>query len=426
MGKSADRTLALRLWSGLAEVSWRSLGDHSTAMAALEAARALNPDDQGPERALAALYLKAGPSAADKAVTAHQGLCARTPDDPEPYRVLERLWTAEGAPEKAAWATAVLAQLGQSAGQDGRLRRGTDFGRSTTLLRTLSEPLWECLYHPEEDRVVTTLFAVLAPSLVALAAEPPRWLPPKRSTAIQAVDPSATRPSRAGVGLGMGAFAAAALAHVAHVLEVSPPALLLVDAPRRPLTLRLRTGWPSLRPALLLDRRHAEDAPEAELLFELARNVALLRAPWLLRFGARGPEVLSLGLRAAFSLCGAAHAGEGKRDVRRFLQQLREARPDLAQEQIAALASELAHRAQPPDIERWLAGVELSAARAALALTGDLEAAVRGAGAETFRPAGLGPGDRVKDLYAFAVSEDHFSVRAALALDTPEAAQVSA
>ena len=136
LGLSANPELALRLWGGLAEVSWRALGDDSTAMAAFEAARALDPHDEGPERALAALYLKVGPSASDKAVAAHQALAARAPDEPEPYRVLERLWRAQGAPEKAFWASAVLAQLGQaSISSHGHARRPVPDGRPRWRVR---------------------------------------------------------------------------------------------------------------------------------------------------------------------------------------------------------------------------------------------------------------------------------------------------
>jgi hypothetical protein len=392
-------------------------------VAAFEAARTLDPDDHGRERALAALYLKVGPSVSDRAVAAHQALAAHAPDEAEPYQVLERLWSAEHAPEKAAWASAVLAQLGHAS--EGPAGSGPLRWARATLVRRMSEPLWECLYHPDEDRVLSTLFSVLAPSLVAQVAEPLHLFPPRRSEAVPPVDPSATRPSRAAAGLGANAFVSAALAHVSHLLEVAPPALFLVYAPARPATVRLRAGWPGVRPALLVDRRFAGAAPEEDVLFELARLVALLRSPWLLRFAARAPELLERGLCAARALGGLEEpAGAGTRAVRGLLAHLREERPDLAQEQVAALASELAHRPQPPELDRWQAGVELSAARAALSITGDLEAALRCLRADGTRPAGLGPGERVKDLCAFAVSEEHFSVRAALGLDQLEATDV--
>jgi tetratricopeptide (TPR) repeat protein len=420
LGRQAEPTLARRLWGGLAEVSWSALGDHATAVAAFEAARTFAPDDEAPERALAALYLKVGPSAADKAVAAHQALAARAPDDPEPYRVLERLWTEEGAPERASWARAVLAQLGQATGNHAGPIKLNRLGRPTTLARTLSEPLWESLYHPDEDRVLSTLFLVLGPSLAALVAEREKPFPPRGAEAVPPVDPSATRPSRAVFGPVGGGFAPAALAHVARALEVPCPALGLARSARRPITVRLRPGAP--RHGLILDRRFADRASEVDLLFAFAQTVALLRPPWSLRFGARATETLALGLRAALALGSQGPPGHQKRDVRRLLRHLREARLDVAQEQVAALASELAHRSDPPDLARWLAGVELGAARAALTITGDLNAAVSRVSAEESRPGSLAPGERVKDLLAFAVSEEHFAVRAALALDVSEGA----
>jgi hypothetical protein len=389
-------------------------------VAAFEAARALNPDDEGPERALAALYLKLGPSASDQAAAAHQALAARAPDEPEPYRVLEQLWRTDRAPEKAAWASAVLGHLGQATDHQTGSHEPLRLGNVTTLARTLSEPLWESLYHPDEDRVLSTLFTVLGPSLLELQSAPLKRFLPRKAEAIPAVDPSATRPTRAATGPVGGTFAPAALAHVAHALGVPAPALFLVDRARRPLTVNLGDGGPA-RHGLVLERRFADVAPEADVLFVLARAVALLRAPWFLRYGARTTQVLDLGLRAAFAL-GDGTELTSKRDVRRLLQHLRMARPDLVEAQVTALANELSHRPEDPDPGRWLAAVDLSAARAALAITGDLEAALRNVSAETSRPGGLGPNERVKDLLAFAVSEEHFSVRGALALETPAAA----
>ena len=423
LGNGADRALALRLWGGLAEVSWRALGDHATAVAAFEVMRTLDPDDEGPERALAALYLQLGPSASDKAAAAHQSLAARAPDEAGPFRILERLWRADRAPEKAAWASSVLQHLGEATETPAPLR----LQWPPTLARKISDPVWECLCHPDEDRVLSALFAVLGPSLVALTAEPPERAIPRGAEAIPAVDPSATRPSRDAAGRDAAAFAAAVLAHAAHFLAVPSPILYLVDAARRPCSVRVRAGWPAVKPILILDRRFAASAPEGEVLFEVARMVALLRSPWILRFGA-GPAVLALGLRAASAIGGGEEpAGKHRRKVLRLMRHLEEDRPDLARAQVAALASELDHRPDEPDLGRWLAAIELSAARAALALTGDLEAAVRRVRAEPPRPGGLAPGERFKDLLAFAVSDDHFAARAALALDAlPEAAAPAA
>ena len=416
LGKRADRSLARRLWSGVAEVSWSALHDHTTAMAAFEAVRTLDPEDEGPERALATLYVKLGPTVSDKAVAAYQSLAALRPDDPEPYRVLERLWTSDGSPEKAAWASAVLAQLGHATPDQAGPLRLNGFGRSATLACPLYEQFWESLYHPDEDRVLSTLFAVLAPSLSALTSAR-KWSAPRGAEAVSAVDPTATRPWRGALGPMGGGFAPAALAHVSKFLEVTCPALFLVRWARRPVSVRLRPDWP--RHALFLDRRFADRAPEADVIFDLARAVAMLRSPWYLCYGARVPATLDLGLRAALAL-GRTEPVEENGDVRRLLRHLREGRRDLTQEQVAALASELSHRSQPPDLGRWMAAVELSAARAALALTGDLAAAVRRLSAEARRPGGLPPGERVKDLLAFAVSDEHFAVRFALGLDAPE------
>jgi hypothetical protein len=74
----------------------------------------------------------------------------------------------------------------------------------------------------------------------------------------------------------------------------------------------------------------------------------------------------------------------------------------------------VAERGSKPSVSAWVSGVDLTVARIALALTGDLAAAAQVIVAEPADGSPLPAKRRLKDLVAFSVSEDYFALRAAL------------
>jgi hypothetical protein len=103
--------------------------------------------------------------------------------------------------------------------------------------------------------------------------------------------------------------------------------------------------------------------------------------------------------------------------------------------QIRATAQELAKYMQPVQLEglrmvvkrfidegakanikRWNQAVELSACRAGLIVSGDLEIAKKIIGAEPQMPGDLSAADKMKELLLYFVSEHYTQVRKALGL----------
>jgi hypothetical protein len=68
------------------------------------------------------------------------------------------------------------------------------------------------------------------------------------------------------------------------------------------------------------------------------------------------------------------------------------------------------------DIAGWIGASDLTASRAALVLCGDIVAAGQVIAMEPAAQSPLTVQDRIKDLLAFFVSDDHFAVRAALGM----------
>jgi len=68
------------------------------------------------------------------------------------------------------------------------------------------------------------------------------------------------------------------------------------------------------------------------------------------------------------------------------------------------------------DIERWIGATDLSAARLALVLTGELAAAFRVISSEAIPQSTVPIHRRMADLVAFSVSDDYFVLRRELGL----------
>jgi tetratricopeptide (TPR) repeat protein len=350
LGPTAEASLRARLWDSVGRLAWKGLADPETALAALEAAQSLAPSDDR-ETLLGAVALEVGPAASSKAVALHQRLAARTPDDAQAFRALERLWSESGEPERERWATAAIAAL-----DPAELPPSAE---EPSFATTAFPGLWEQLRHPDEDPRTGAACARLAPALLAAHAKPAEALVTDGRPPVEWDAPE-------------GDFAGQVLARAAQVLDLPPPALARGTDLPQPISLHglLRDGQPA--PVVLVDARWAAEAPRPEVAFAVTQAVALSRPAWFPRFVLPAAE-LAAELRAA-----QAPGGE--------------------------------------DLPRWAAACELSAARAALVLAGDLRAARRVIDAEPPSAGVLPAGERIKDLLAFAVSEDHFALRAALGL----------
>ena len=88
----AHHPLRLSLWTRLGDVAVKRLHDRKLALAAFEAAAALEPGDASRQETLAHLYELSGPNTREQAIAAHQKLLARDPHRTDSYRALAKLY----------------------------------------------------------------------------------------------------------------------------------------------------------------------------------------------------------------------------------------------------------------------------------------------------------------------------------------------
>lgn len=396
--------LRARLWNSLGVVSLRYLGDREAAILALEVASSLERENLARHELLADLYVELGPSAIDKAAAEHQFILSRRPDRIESYQALAALYQQQQAYDKLWCVAGALSYLGHA---DHYLRAFWERRRMNEVplaLHKMGQEQWQKVVHPKEDPFLSNLFALLAPALALTTAQRHQSVGLKRNERIDL--------SREDW------IPAAALRYVATAFDLPLPDLFVRDSDPQTVAIYNLRDRGGLTPALVIGQGFTHWSSQWEMVFDLGKRMAFLRWERFPRFALMTPVALDIAVRAALAL-GGAPVGHGPHngEVERTRSKLAELVPQPLTHELSAAAKRfLEARGEVIDIPAWIAATDLSATRAAFVLSSDLPSAVAVLGAE---PAGLTPlpiADRIKDLVAYSVSDDYFSVRHAMGL----------
>jgi tetratricopeptide (TPR) repeat protein len=387
-----NEALRVRLWHGLGEVCRMRLDDLEGARAAYAAADALEPRNPGRQAILVELYAHAGPEQAPAAIAFHQRLVAADPDRLASYRALAQLYKETGEEDKRWCVAATLTFLRKA---DDELKAVYESRRPEPVLaERLPASLWQRIAHPDEDPLVGRLFALAGPHVALAAAEAHTVF-------------GLRRPDKVDAGADDRAVSRA-LVRATRALGLSLPDLFYEAKEREAVVLRnLREGAVHA-PAVVVGAA-AGKADERELEFRASRMAALLRPEVLLR-GLGTPRFLASALETVLAIGGVLPVP---------MDPLSEAVAAHLPLEVADRLSEaarqlVAERGPSPSVAAWVSGVDLTVARIAFALTGDVAAAAQVIVADPADASPLPAKRRLKDLVAFSVSEDYFAVRAAL------------
>jgi hypothetical protein len=259
------------------------------------------------------------------------------------------------------------------------------------------------LRHPDEDPCLSALFAKVAAVITSFEAAPLAAYGLQPRDAISEDDP---RP------------ASAALRTVSRLFGVPFPWLYLrYEQPTPvqvfPARLKGQIGPAfTVGPQLLGDRR-----PDAELIFQLARKAAFLRPERWLRVVLPDPTALEIVVRAALALAGRRDGARPSVGVERTVEALERHLTPISLDQIAAMGEKIRERTDDVvgTVDRWLRASDLTAARAALALTGDIENAACILARETNDP----QDPRLLDLVWSSTTDELHAVRRRIAGSCP-------
>ncbi len=402
------------LWGQLADLALGHLRDPALATTALEVAATLEPERAHYREALADLYLAGGADSRDKAIAAHQHLLARDPNRIASYQALVRLYGEAGAFDKRWCVAATLSFLRQADAPTEALFDRLRPRQVRSATQPFNDETWQRILHPDEDRSIGALFAMCGPQIATPAAQPLGAFGLKRG---QQVDPETDpRPL------------VRALMQLASTLNVAMPDLFLLEAADAASTILTLKGKGGPRATLVLGPSIYRREDPFELAFAAGKLMAFLRPERFLRYALASRAALESALEAILTVAGAPMAVGGgaaaTADARLLAASLRRAIPAGLGEQLGSVARRLLEtHGSAVDVGRWLAATELTGARAALLISGDLAAAARVIWSETAETSGGAPPagapaakERVKDLIAFSITEDYFACRVHLGM----------
>jgi tetratricopeptide (TPR) repeat protein len=393
-----------KLWSGLGDLALEHLRDRKLAVTALEAATALDPGDVTHQAVLARLYETAGPDAREQAIAAHQRLLAADPDRLDSYRALAKLYGDIGEVDKQWCVAAALCFLNRAdPATESVFKRFRPPGVRIPK-HAFNEEIWNRLRHPNEDPLLDELFALTSPYLAAPAAKPPQSFGLRRRQRID-VATDGSPPSRA-------------LNQISLTMGLTRPDLFAMEGDSGQTALLNVEEKGRLRPTLLLGPATMRRA-SFDLVFELASHMAFLRPERFLKVALGTPAALDFGLKVTLALAGSSHpapSAGSNGESGRLTEQVRKAVPAPVAAQLVEAGRKLMARGTPIDVGKWAAAADLSAARVALLLSGDLGAAARVITSEPIPTSPVPVRKRLADLVAFSASEDYFACRRHLGL----------
>lgn len=389
------------LWSALGLIYRDRLQDEGAATEAFRMAAQVRPDDPRTLRILADLHERSG--RVEDAALELQRAIAREPRRAEPYRQLYRLYRRQGAFDRA-WCVAaalVYMQRADLEQHEYHAQLATEAPREPQ--RALDLPAFATLIPREHDVVLGKLFELLVPALRAarlLRLHAEGRLPEPPPASLQ--DPAT---SSAPIVRDL-AIAAAVLGVPLPRLSARPDvagglAPLLVDPPASLL------GADALAVASPHGRR-----------FLAARHLASYRPELYVTTLVSGPMELKALSFSALQLSQvdvalpddlARVAAESTRELARYLQPVQA-------EALRKVMRRFVERGGQADVKAWWRSADRLALRVGLLLAGSLVEAAATCASEPVGPHDPSPTERLEDLLAWSVSDEHFALREGLGI----------
>jgi tetratricopeptide (TPR) repeat protein len=396
-GKNGER---LRVWSTLGEICLDKLGERESALAALEVALTFDRGNLERHKRIADLYVQAGPHAFDKAIVEHQHILRHEKNRVLSYRALKHLYIQTAQRDKSVLCSYVLEFLKKGEPDDAAKVAEYKKRPFATARRELNDDTWARLQHPDEDRLLGMLFALVAPAVAAAHAQPHKGFGLNRKEALAADDPHSY---------------AKALKYVTSTFGVAVPEAYARAEQKEPVAFANCIDGRTLVPVFVLGAPLIGDKrQEVEQVFELARRAAHLRPERFLRLVLPQPAQLGHVIDLAMALGAEQEGGKPPTgEMSKTALGLKRALTPQQLEQVAAIGRKLraAGTRSEAAAAAWLQASDLTALRAGLVMAGDLQTCARLIAAEPAPAVALPTTQRLLDLVWSSITEDLFAAR---------------
>jgi tetratricopeptide (TPR) repeat protein len=401
VSEQKDEPAMLDAFTRLGELYEQRLGDTDRAIDAFEAAQTLDADNRERALHLSELYATDPAKYLDKAVASQAQILAENPYRPESYKMLRRLYT-ETKQADAAWCLCQgLSVLGLAGPDEERFYKRLRSDTAAEAQDALSDEDWLRLMHPAADTLLTGLFALIEPAVIARRGTPLAELGYDSNYAIDA----SSHPC----------LLVQNLHYAAGVLGMQmPPTFENTNDPGG--LLFLHTHEPSV--VLGVAALNA-DVPPQPAAFLAARHLNYYRPGMYVRQLVPTGTGLKSWLFGAIKLIAPQFpvAPDLEGPVKEALAALDAGVTGTARDHLARIVSRLLQSGAALDLKQWVAGVDLTADRAGLLVSNDLETAVEIMKASDDSASAVASQERIKELVLFSVSEDYFVLRRKLQIN---------
>lgn len=388
------------LWDKLGDLYSTRLSRANDAVAAYEAAQALDPDNRERAERLAEVYCKHPNRYGERAIQAHEKLLEANPYRIESYQSLRQMYTQLKRPDEAWLLCQALRGLNMAEPEEETFFKRYRVLSPATAHECVTDELFQdYLVHPDQDPLLTTIFALMQPAATLSLAQAPE------AYGIYADDQIDCESAPQ--------VMAQMLYYASGVTLVPLPAVFYRRDDPGGISF-LFTSPPSLG----LGHGALNPAPDQALAFLAGRQLSYFRAGHLMR------QLLPTGSALRAWLLAAIRLANPRFPVPDAVSEpVERAREALAQHlhppQQNALTSLVEHllRDQPEiDVKRWARGVDLTADRVGFLLANNLDASVAILRASPADTSLASERDRVKELYRYSVSPRYMALRQTLGI----------
>jgi tetratricopeptide (TPR) repeat protein len=404
------RQTVIALWHALGEIYRSRLKDFKSATAAFEVAVQLDPDGLARHQILAELYQLSGPESYDKAVKEYRHLVKATQDFGQMavhMKTLRRLFLETRQYDRAWCVSSALAFLRKADPEEQQFfeqYKPKGFARARARL---TEDLWQKnIYHPDEDRYISHVFATVSHAVAAAKAVEHKAYGLKRK-------------DKRDVATDQLLFSKV-FNYVNQVLGVPQPELYLRPELQGELEMANVREKANLTPSFVVGANLLQGRPEKELAYVVGKKLALMRPDHFVRW----PKVVETIAELKVVFLAAMRLVQPKFEVRADLQQpvsqyltvLPKLVSPQMQEQLGVVVQRFFAAKGEADLNKWANAVDLTATRAGFLVSNDLDVAARLVQGEPVAVGSAEPKEKIRDLIQWSISDEYFTLREHLGL----------
>lgn len=398
-GKGSN-DLEFNLWHQLGLIYRDRIGEIPTAIEAFKMASSLRPEDLTERQILSELYEST--ERYDEAIKEQRNILDQDALRVDPYRALYRLYLHKQTYDEAWCVASAMAFMRKTDAEEQRFFEDYKPQGMLQVRGRLTNDHWvRHLFHADENLYVSKIF-----EMIAAAALQAKIAQLKMQNKVPVLPPKSKQdPATSTVTF------AKTFGWAGQVLGIATPELYVRnDVPGSVVAV------PAIPPASVAGQTVLSGFTPQELAFLCGKHLAAYRGEHYIRtlFPTQAELTIMLFAGVMIAAPNTPMPADIARQVQTTAQELAKYMEPVQLEGLRAVVKRFIEEGAKANIKRWSQAVELTACRAGLLVSGDLEIAKKILAAEPTVPGDLTPAEKMKELLVFSVSEHYTALRKAL------------